>query len=185
MKPDCLTPLSWETLVDYWSSDAVAAETDRIDEHLMGCDTCSATSARVAAICDAVREMIPPFVAADQLVALRARGLRVRENRVVPGERRAVVFTGDIDLLIHRLAGLDLRGAESVGVTVSVEETGDVLLADPRVPFDSDAGEVLVACQRHFAAFPPNITFEVRARAATGAEQVARYVIPHRFEGSE
>jgi hypothetical protein len=50
------------------------------------------------------------------------------------------------------------------------------------VPFDRDSGEVLIACQRHFVAFPPTIVAEVRARDATGSTRAARYPIPHVFE---
>jgi hypothetical protein len=40
---------------------------------------------------------------------------------------------------------------------------------------------VLLACQRHFAAFPPNIVVEVRARDMEGSERTALYFIPHTF----
>jgi hypothetical protein len=93
-----------------------------------------------------------------------------------------VVFRADTDLLVHRLGGLDLTHAANVGITLSVEETGHVMIAEPSVPFDRDSGEVLLACQAHFASFPKNIVAEVRTRDQTGAEQTARYVIPHTFE---
>ena len=65
---------------------------------------------------------------------------------------------------------------------ISVEETGDVLVDEQNAPFDRDSGELLIACQRHFAAFPPNVVAEVWTYAASGAESVARYPIPHVFE---
>lgn len=78
--------------------------------------------------------------------------------------------------------GLDLTSTASVDVVVTVEQTGDVLLADPSVPFDRGSGEVLVACQRHFAAYPCNIVIEVRTADATGSEQRAGYPLPHVFD---
>jgi anti-sigma factor RsiW len=38
------------------------------------------------------------------------------------------------------------------------------------------------ACQRHFAMFPPDMVFEVRAREGGVAGPVARYFVPHLFE---
>ena len=68
---------------------------------------------------------------------------------------------------------------------ITVEETGELLFEDPSAPFDRDSGEVLIACQRHFAGMPPNIVAEVRMRDALGAEQVARYLIPHVYQRAE
>jgi hypothetical protein len=182
MSATCGTPIGWEALVAYWADDLDESEVDRLDEHLMGCDLCTAESARVAAVAGAVRAVLAPFVDHARLEVLRARGLRVRENLVQPNERRVVVFTADTDVLVHKLAGLDLRSASNVGIVITVEETGDVLLAEPSVPFDRDSGEVLVACQPHFTAFPPNVVAEVRTLDATGSEATVRYPLPHIFE---
>jgi anti-sigma factor RsiW len=181
MSATCAHPISWQDLVAYWADDLEPAAVERVDEHLMGCSTCSESSAGVAAITGALRQMIPPLISSARLAELRARGLRVAENPVWPGERKPVVFGREIDLLVHRLGGLDLARAESVRVTVSIEETGMVVRDDPNAPFDRAAGEVLVACQRHFASLPPNIVFEVRARGPLGEEPAARYIVPHTF----
>ena len=187
MTAACATPLAWEELVAYWAGDLEPAELDRIDEHLMGCGVCSAESAGVSAITETVRrKLIRPIVDHAQLAALRARGLRVTENHILPGERTPVVFALQAtDVLLHRLGGLDLTGAKRVSVQISVEETGHVALVEPDVPFDRDSGEVLIACQHHFAAFPPNIVAEVRVHDASGAERISRYPIPHLFQGAE
>ena len=57
-----------------------------------------------------------------------------------------------------------------------------MLLHEPSVAFDRDTGEVLIACQRHFQAFPPNIVIEVCARDPAGGELIGRFAIPHVFE---
>src|SRR5262249_47881295 len=147
-------------LVAYWSGDLTPAENDAIEEHAMGCAACSTASARVAAIAEALRAQIPPVVTRELVAALRERGLRVVDNPVRPGERKLAVFTSEVDLMIHRLSGLDLTLAERVDVTVKVEETGDVIFQKQDAPFDRQAGEILIACHRHFSVFPPNIVFE-------------------------
>ena len=182
MSTPCLTPIPWEDLVAYFADDLGATEIDRIDEHLMACGTCSASSARVAAITEAVRGMIPAFLSRARLAAIRAQGLRIVENPVVSSERKTALFPLGVDVLLHRLA-MDLARAESVEVTVSDEETGDVILVDPHVPFDPGSGEILVACQRHFGEMTRTIVFEVRTREGSGATEVSRFAIPHVFEG--
>jgi hypothetical protein len=171
-----------EEIVAYWANDLPAAELDRLDEHFMGCAACSEASARVAVLVNAMRTIIPPFIDHAALEALRARGYRIKENFLRPDDRRPAVFEAAIDLLIHKLAGLDLASATRVALVMTVEETGDVFLDEPSVPFDRASGEILIACQQHFASFPPNIVVQVHVHGAAGAESVARYPIPHVFE---
>ncbi len=113
-------------------------------------------SARVATVIEALRALTPPVIDHATLAALQARGRRIRDNVVQPDERTPVVFTPDLEFLIHRLR-FDLSDAISVGVTVTVEETGTVLLDEPSAPFDRDSEEVLIACQRDFQRFPPHV----------------------------
>lgn len=178
----CREPVPSETLVAYWADDLPPSEVDRVDEHLMGCAACTATSERIARIARAIREAIPPMVSAAKVEALRARGVRIRENVVQSTERRVVFFGKSDEIVLHRLVGLDLSDVERVGVKVIVEGTDQVLLTEPEAPFEPDAGEILVACQRHFAGYPPNIVFEVRARTRSGEERVTSFAVPHVFE---
>jgi hypothetical protein len=180
----CPRPVSWEDLVAYWAGDLSPAEVDRIDDHLMGCGPCSDESARVSALVEALRAFVPPIVTRAALEGLRARGARIEESTFAPGERRTVVFGRDVDLLIHRLAGLDLANATRVRVTVRVESTAQVIFEDPNAPFDAQEG-VLVACQRHYAAYPLDTVFEVRAIETSGAERSGVYTILHLFPEGE
>jgi hypothetical protein len=179
---NCASPIAWEALVAYWAADMSPSETDALDEHLMECASCTAASARVAAIRQAVRAMIPPLITREQCAQLRARGLAVVDNPMAPGERKIAVFRPGLDFLFHRLRGLELADVDRVRVTLRVEETGEVLLDDADAPFDRESGEVILACQRHFEAFPPNIVVEVRAHEPSGSERLATYTIPHVFE---
>jgi Putative zinc-finger len=178
MSSTCRQAISWDELCAYWADDLASSDLERVEEHLMSCAACSDESARVESIARAVRELLPPIISHEKLVELHAGALRVRENPIAPGERKVAVFSPDLDLLVHRLGGLELRKARRVRVTISVEETGDVLVEVPEAPFDPESGEILVACQRHFAALPPNIVVEVRADDAAGV----RFAIPHQFQ---
>jgi hypothetical protein len=108
--------------------------------------------------------------------------MRIVENAFTPDERQEAVFAPATDLLIHRLAGLDLSRVTRVQVTLRAESTGDVLFEDPDAPFDPREG-VLIACQRHYSVMPHDTVFELRAIETSGVERTARYLIPHVFQG--
>jgi hypothetical protein len=84
---------------------------------------------------------------------------------MLPGERRQVVFPGDIDILLHRLGGLELEHAMRVGFRTLVRNTGEVLDELPDAPLRPAAGEVLNACQKHFAAMPADAVPELRVES--------------------
>lgn len=183
MSATCAAPLSPHVLADYWAGDLPREESERVEEHVFGCAACASASSRVAAIVTALRSTIPPIVSPSELEALRARGLALVDGYFRPGERREVVFAEGTDLLVHHLGGLALEDAERVHVTVRLER-GGILFEQPIAPFDRARGEVLVACQRHFAELPPDVVFDVQVHREGGArDEVATYVIPHVFGG--
>lgn len=175
-------PIPFETLVAYWCHDLPAAEADAVEEHVMGCAACTKASESVAAITLKLRALVPPIVTLERVAKLREGGTRIVENTMAPGERKAVTFRSDVDILLHRLGGLDLSAAEHVTVTVLDDDTGAIVTAQPHAPFERASGEVLVACQRHFAVFPPNVRFEIEATMRSGVVTRAWYVAPHTFE---
>jgi hypothetical protein len=175
----CRSPLTFETLVAYWAGDLEPARTDEVDEHLFACAYCTETSARIAAITERIRGLVPPFVGQETVAALRARGLLVEDNLVAPEAHSHVTFTKQ-DFIIHHLTGLALEDAERVGVEVRVEETGELLAEEPSAPFDREAGEVLIACQRHFVSFPPNVVFHVTVKERSG-DRIQRFFVAHTF----
>jgi hypothetical protein len=178
----CAAPVPWETLVAYWAGDLAEGDEAALEEHVMGCATCAAESARVAAVTETLRGITPPVVTRATLAKLRARGARIDEHTMAPGEEKTVPMPRGVDFLIHRLGGLDLTGADRVRFMLRVESTGRVLVTIDEAPFDRDEGAVLVACQRHYAALPPDTRAEVTVRDASGAERVTSYLIVHVFE---
>lgn len=180
----CEAPLTFSELVTYWARDdelTNLAEVERIDEHVMGCPSCSAASEMVAKLALGVRDFVPTAVTRAHVGRLRSRGAQISEDVFLPSERKTAVFHAYNDLLIHRLTGIDLSKTDRVDVTVRIESTGVVIHSEDNVPFDTHEG-VLIACQRHFAAFPPDTVFEVRATESSGKVQEARYAILHHVE---
>lgn len=176
----CATPLPFETLVAYWAHDLEAARLDEVEEHLFACEDCTRASARVAAITEHMRGLIPPVLTRATVEELRIRGLHIEDNLVTAGVRSHVTFRNE-DVLVQHLSGLTLENAMRVGVSARVEESGDVLFEMPAAPFDADAGELLLACQRHFSVFPPNVVFIVTTTDRDGAERTDRFVVEHTF----
>lgn len=173
-----MTHLDLADLAAYFAGDH--ADETRVEEHLFACATCTREAEAVAAITERLRGEIPVVVDAERLARLQARGLVIRENSIAPETPTTTPFPADVDVLLHRLSGLDLSDATRVDVSVSVESTGRPLLTVPDVRFDRDAGAVLVACQRHFEVMPPDTLMEVRVHTPSG-ERVRRYSIMHVF----
>ncbi len=181
MTGGCAAPLSWEQLVNYWAGELDSAVEAAVEEHLIGCAACTATSASVAAMTEALRAELAPLLTADAVERLRIKGLRIAENPMLPAERKQVPFPADVDLLIHRLGGLDLSRATRVSFSLRIEESDQLVVEIDDAPFDRDAGAVLLACQHHFDVLPPNTVARVRARDDRGIVTVAEYTILHLF----
>jgi len=178
----CPHPIAWDTLVDYWAADLDEAATADVEDHLFGCPDCTAAAARVAALTEALRAALPPVISRARIEQLRARGARIRENTFSPGQRREVLFARDADLLIHRLAGLDLRQADRVDFRITAESTGELIAAVDGVPFDPAEGAVFVACQRHYGTLPADTVMSLAVHRPGASPATATYTILHRFE---
>jgi hypothetical protein len=172
-------PIPYESLVAYWSGDLVEGEGDRIEEHLMSCDACTKAAARVAAIAEAIRTVLPPVPSHATLERARGRGLRVAENVIPPNVRTVAIFPKGADVLIHRLSA-DLGSFDRLSLEFQTPE-GQTLLHFGDIPFDPKSGEVLVACHRHYQAMFPSGDVVLALRSAEG-RTVGEYLVVHQFE---
>jgi anti-sigma factor RsiW len=181
MSNACSSPIAFDTLVAYWAADLGEREQDAVEAHLMGCSTCSAESARVAAITESFRHALPPLLSPELLAQLRAKGLRIRENPIAPGEVNVAVLDSDIDVMVHRLGGLALADAQRVSFEMRAEGTEHVMIAVSNAPVDRAGNAVLVACHAHYASLPSDVVAEVRTHRADGSETRTTYTIHHLF----
>ncbi len=177
----CATPIPYHRLVEYWSVDPSSADADALEEHLFGCQSCTREAERVSVLVQAFRTQIPSVISAAEVDALRARGVAIVEHAFAPGVRTPVTFVRGIDVLVHHLGGLDLGDAERVEVAVRTE-SGHPIFDELFAPFDRERGEVLIACQRHFASLPPDIAIDVRVHRRDASPTVATYLVPHHYE---
>jgi Putative zinc-finger len=177
----CSAPIEWATLVEYWAGDLEAGEQETLEAHLMACGSCSAESERVAAITERLRHALPPVLSPEELANLRARGLRIRENPIAPGEVNRPRIGSDVDVFLHRLGGLELAHAERVSFEMREEGTDHVMISIDDAPFDRAGNELLLACHSHYSELPHDVVVDVRTHRDDGGQALATYTIHHEF----
>lgn len=179
MTPTCAHGVTSESWIDFFAGDLDEETSERLEQLMFECPRCAAEAERWGAIVGGVATAIPPVISTEAFRALRARGEIMSENVMQPGEYRRASFPKEGRLLIHRLQGAGLEGADRVNLKLSTP-SGSPLVRFEEVPFDPDAGEVLVACQRHFGeSFPAEIVFEIERCVADRAEVVAEFTVDH------
>lgn len=173
-------PIDHAQLVRYWCAELDDVEAEAVEGHLFECDRCFAATSDVAAMAAALRAAIPPFLRYEDVASARARGLRILENPMQPGEVRDAFFAADVDLLVH-LFHADLGDVARVSVAIE-SMAGEPVMAFPDVPFAASDGAIVVACQRHFASLAsPAARFRVSLHDASGGERQHHYDVNHLF----
>lgn len=167
-------PIPFETLVALFTGELDADAVDAVESHVFSCDRCAEGHARLAELIASTRELIPPVISAAHRDRLVAAGKRIVLTPVTPHEVPTARFAPGVDLLVHALRG-DLADAERVDVELVSDS---VALRFEAVPFDPVAGEVLIACQRHYEGHGP-VTFRVHAFRKGRAEPVGDYFVEH------
>ena len=179
MTTACTHGVTAESWIDFFAGDLDDHASERLEQLLFECEHCAEEAERWGAVAGGAALAIPPVITKETLRTLQRRGERMNENVMQPGEHRRAAFPEGGRLLIHRLRGLDLRSADRVNLALSTP-AGLPLVRFDDVPFDADAGEVIIACQRHFGeSFPKDIVFEVERCARDQVEQIAGYEVDH------
>jgi hypothetical protein len=179
VKP-CTARVPSETLVAWFAHELAEADEGALEEHLFSCDECSAASERIGRLTGALRDVIPPVISHALRDKLAAAGQRILFTPCAPEGTATARFAPDLDLMVHALRG-DLSQAERVDVEV-LQPDGTVRISIEAVPFDPDAGEVLVACQRHYRMMLPEgeqPTFRVHVTEAGQKRRLADYLVVH------
>jgi hypothetical protein len=183
MTTSCPEPLELPVLVDYWLGDLAEADTDRVEEHLLGCDDCSLGLRQLLGMGEGIRRLahegaFGAVVGPGFLDTARQRGLRIREYTVPAGGRVECTVTAEDDLLVSRLCG-DFRGVSRLDLVEQVEGGREQRLED--LPFDLSRGEVIVAQSMPAARSMPTQVLRVRLLAHdAGADRlVGEYTFAH------
>jgi hypothetical protein len=166
----------YETLVALFTGELSGAEVAAAEDHVFTCDRCAEAHVRLARLVDGLRETIPPVISHAQRDRLARAGKRLRVTHVQAGKDAFARFDDSVDMLVHVLHG-DLSRAERVDV--EIVSSGAPLVVFEHVPFDPAAGEVLIACQKHYAMYPRDTGFRVHAVEGGVRRQVGEYFVEH------
>jgi hypothetical protein len=173
---------AYERLVALWAGELEESEAAAVDEHVFGCDSCAAASQRLAKIVGALRAKMPFVISHAHRERLVASGTTIAVTSVAPTPDRvantSAFFATGVDLLVFALRA-DVANADRVDVEIA-SRTGEPRYLVEDVPFDRAAGEVLIACQRHYEGmFTGDPIFTVHAVEAGERRPVGDYVVEH------
>ncbi len=147
MSAPCRSPLSDETLLDWWGSELPPRERARLEEHLLSCAACSTRAAASARLVQGVRDLVrrgdlPAVLLPSVVELLRGEGRRIREYRVAPGQGVQCTVGPDDDVVLARLSA-DLQDVARLDLVFRADEGPEHRLPD--LPFDRSTGEVIFA----------------------------------------
>jgi anti-sigma factor RsiW len=129
------------TLVDYWFGELPEKEEAAFEEHLFGCAECTAKLEGLAALGAAVRAAwregaVRAVISRPLYEAMKKEGLRLREYAMAPGGSVNCTIVAADDFVVSRLSA-PLASVQRVDLVTDAGRFEDV-------PFDADAGEVLM-----------------------------------------
>ena len=178
----CENPISFEPLVAYWLGEVSGKDQESLEEHVFGCATCTARLEGLVALASGVRDAVKDgkvsmAVSASFVDWMKQAGLRLREYRVEPGGSVNCTISADDDAVVSRLR-VPLAGVKRVDL-LRIRGDSEVRVVD--IPFNAQAGEVLVVPQPAWLKTMPAFTMQMRliAVAETGEEQIGEYTFNH------
>jgi anti-sigma factor RsiW len=181
MTAPCASPVPAERLLEYLLGELRTDAEDQLEAHLFACAPCAAEAESLAGLAGAIHRAITPILTRSRLETLESAGLVERENVMRPGEVAQVLYPAPGKALVLRLGGAELAQARRLDVEMRTR-AGEAVGRLDDVPFDASRGEVLVACQRHFAErFPRDLVFVLEVVSADERRPVAEYTVLHRF----
>jgi anti-sigma factor RsiW len=180
----CDGPIGFETLVGYWLGELPEKREAILEEHFFGCAHCTGRLEQIAALASGVRVAVKEgrvsmAVSGPFVEAMKQAGMSLREYRLEPGGSvNCTIGAGD-DAVISRLRA-PLAGVKRLDA-VSMQGGGEteVRLAD--VPFDADAGEVLLIPSAAWLKTMPAFTMRMRLIAVgdAGEKPIGDYTFNH------
>lgn len=162
---NCPHPLDFETLVAYWLGEAPEDVEAALEEHLFACVHCSRRLEAFVVLAAGVRAAVERgkvgMVVSGRFVeAMRQAGLRLREYRLEPGGSVNCTIRAEDDAVISRIRA-PLAGVKRLDV-VRVRGGGEPEERLTDVPFDGEAGEVLVIPSPAWLKTMPAFTMRMR-----------------------
>ena len=180
----CRNPIGFETLIAYWLGEVPEKSEATLEEHLFVCAHCTNRLEGLAALASGVRAAVMDgkvtmVVSTPFLESMKQAGLALREYRVQPGGSVNCTIATDDDAVISRLQA-PLAGVERVDL-VRVQSGVEPELRVADLPFNADAGEVLVVPSPAWLKAMPAFTMQMRLIAVgkAGEKQIGEYTFNH------
>jgi hypothetical protein len=177
----CPTPVEAQELLAYWLGELGEARETRVEEHLLGCDACTAALDALVRLGAGVRDAFTrgalSAVLTPALVQrLAASGYRLREYRVPANGSVNCTAGPDDDLVVARLQA-PLAGVSAVDLVDIGPDGTERLLAD--IPFDAATGEVVLTPRTDLLKRAGDHLHRMRLVDAGSRRVIAEYAFVH------
>lgn len=161
----CKNPIGFETFAAYWLGEVPEKREATLEEHLFACAHCSRLLEQFVALAAGVRAAVEGgrvnLVVSGRFVeAMKRAGMRLREYQVEPGGSVNCTIRAEDDAVISRLRA-PLAGVKRLDV-VRVSGGGEPEVRHTDVPFDAEAGEVLIILSAAWLKTMPPFTMRMR-----------------------
>ncbi len=181
----CARPIEPAVLADYWLAELAGPEEFAIEEHLMGCESCSRELEQIVALTSAIRKLaregtLKMVLTREFLERMALEGLRIREYAPPQGGSVQCTVTSHDDFLVSRLAA-DLSGVERLDLALC-DTAGAELQRFADIPFRAEPGaSVFLNYPVSIARQEPAYTLIMKLLAVTPTEErlVAEYTFNH------
>jgi hypothetical protein len=179
--PGCDARIDDAALLAYWAGDAAAPEADALEDHLFGCDACTARltalSSLQAGVAALAREgRVWGLLTRSLLNRLQRDGVRIRVYVLEPGDTVACAAHPGDDLLVAALRA-DFSHAPTASLAVTGADSPVPDIAEIAVP--PSAREVLVAVPGRGARELPSVRLALRLTTSDGRRVLGEYVLDH------
>lgn len=179
----CQRPLESEVLLDYWLGDTGEIDSERIEEHLLGCEACAESLRKLVELGEGVgrlaREGAVQVVLTPSFLAKAVRaGRRTREYRVAPGGRVQCTVTPEDDWVVAHLAA-DFTGVSRVDLVSTIDGQNEERLQD--IPVGPGVRELILAPSMPFLRRLGTVELRMRLLAREGESErvLGEYTFAH------
>lgn len=180
----CRASLDWDSLLAYWLGELDADSAARIEEHYLGCATCSRRLEQLASLARGVRAVagssgVNMVVTGPFVRRLAEQGLRVREYHVPRNGSVNCTVTADDDVVVARLEA-PLDDVTRLDL-VTLGSDGEAMLRQEDIPFIAASGGVVISNRIDTLRALPATTLRMRLLAvdASGERALGEYTFNH------
>ncbi|WP_428609739.1 hypothetical protein [Sedimenticola sp.] len=181
----CQSPLEWDTLLAYWMGEQDSDSEAQIEQHYLGCTSCSERLALLIALIKDVQHLIKVsgvnMVVTDQFVQkLKKNGMHVREYHIPANGSVNCTVTPEDEFVLGRLQA-SLDRVERLDM-VYIDDEGNSATRLNDIPFDMESGSVVFSTRIDTLRALPATRIQIRLLAvdSAGEHQLGNYTFNHR-----